>query len=387
MSEGRRLRSVGDLAVRGRRVFLRADLNVPLRDGVISDDTRIRASRETLDFLRQRGARVVLASHLGRPRGEPRPEYSLRPVAQALGAPLAPDCIGADVEAQVDALGDGDLLLLENLRFHRGEEKNDPDFAAALARLADVYVNDAFGAAHRAHASTAGLPALVSEHAAGFLLEREIAALERVRNEPGHPFVCIIGGAKVSDKLAVLETLAEQADTLIIGGAMAYTFLLARDEPVGRSLVEPDRVETARALLAKCDRILLPRDHVVAAGPDDASEARTVSSIPDDGMGLDIGPETVAEIGERVRLAKTIFWNGPLGLFEKPPFNRGTEAVANHVAASEAFSVVGGGDSVAAVRAAGVADRIDHLSTGGGASLEFIEGRTLPGVEALREKA
>jgi phosphoglycerate kinase len=382
------LRSVAELDVRGRRVFLRADLNVPLRDGKVADDTRLRASRETLDYLRGAGARVLLASHLGRPKGKRAPAHSLAPVAERLGLPLAPDCVGAETERLASELADGEALVLENLRFHAGEEQNDPAFAAALARLAEVYVNDAFGAAHRAHASTDRLARLCAQRGAGFLMLRELEALERVRTHPERPFVCIVGGAKVSDKLAVLEALAGRADALAIGGAMAYTFLLARGEPVGRSLVEREQVEIARRLLAGARaEILLPRDHVVAAGPDDAAGARTVASIPADAVALDVGPESVAEIGRRVATARTVFWNGPLGMFEKPPFDRGTRAVAEQLARSSAFTVVGGGDSLAAVQAAGVADRIGHLSTGGGASLEYVEGRELPGVTALQEGA
>jgi phosphoglycerate kinase len=376
-------RSVTDVEVRGRRVFLRADLNVPLRDGGVADDTRIRASLETLSHLREHGARVVLASHLGRPKGQRRPEYSLHPVADALGLPLAPDCVGPETEARVAELADGEALLLENLRFHAGEEANDAAFAAQLARLCDVYVNDAFGAAHRAHASTVGLAHACPETAAGLLLLREIAALSRVRDHADSPFVCVIGGAKVSDKLAVLQALSRKADVLVIGGAMAYTFLLARGEPVGRSLVEPDILETARALLDGPGQIMLPLDHVVAAGLDDAAGATTVEVIPADKMGLDVGPRTVARIREALLGAKTVFWNGPLGLFETPPFDAGTMAVAHALAESAAYSVVGGGDSLAAAQASGVADRLSHLSTGGGASLEFIEGRELPGITAL----
>ena len=387
MTRRGRLRTVRDLRMAGRRVFLRADLNVPLRGNRVADDARIRASLQTLEHVRVAGGRVVLASHLGRPCGERLPELSLRPVADALGLPLAPDCVGPEVERQVARLGDGDALVLENLRFHPGEEKNAPEFASALARLCDVYVNDAFGSAHRAHASTTGLADLVGDAGAGLLLERELEALTRVRDEPTRPYVCVLGGAKVSDKLAVLEALAARADALIIGGAMAYTFLLARGEPVGNSLVEPERVDAARRLLDGRVEIALPSDHVVARGPDDASGAEVVQRIPDGRMGLDVGPATVAAIARRLAGAKTVFWNGPLGRFEDPPFDAGTRAVAEALAASPAYSVVGGGDSLAAIRASGVADRIDHLSTGGGASLEFLEGRALPGVEALREPA
>lgn len=384
MSRAPGLRSVRDIALRGRRVFLRSDLNVPLRAGAIADDSRIRASLETLEFIRKQGGRVILASHLGRPKGEVKAELSLRPVAEALGIPLARDCVGPEVEAQTNALRDGEALLLENLRFHGSEEQNDAEFATALSRLADVYVNDAFGAAHRAHASTEALARVSGEAAAGFLLAREIAALTRVRDQPERPYVCILGGAKVSGKLEVLVSLAAKADAIAIGGAMAYTFLLARGEHVGRSLVEPERVEAARELLAGPTRILLPTDHVVASGPDDSEGAQVSRSIPDDRAGLDIGPESIAAIGRELEGAATVFWNGPLGLFECPPFDRGTNAVAGQVAESAAYSVVGGGDSLAAIRRAGVAEGISHLSTGGGASLEFLEGRTLPGVEALR---
>jgi len=376
-------RSVADVPLAGRRVFLRADLNVPLRDGGVADDTRLRASLETLEFVRRAGARVVLASHLGRPKGAPDAKYSLRPVADTLRLPLAPDCVGPAVESLVNGLRDGDALVLENLRFHAGEEKDDPGFVAALTRLCDVYVNDAFGTAHRAHASTHGLARACPVRAMGFLLAREIEALTRVRDRPEHPYLCILGGAKVSDKLAVLESLSRRADAIAIGGAMAYTFLLARGESVGRSLVEPDQVETARRLLAGPARILLPVDHVVAASPQDEAGARTVQAIPADAMGLDVGPESARAIEREVAAARTVFWNGPLGLFEREPFAAGTTAVAHALAKSRAYCVVGGGDSLAAVQAAGVGERISHLSTGGGASLEFLEGRELPGIAAL----
>jgi len=386
VSSAASLPSVADLRLAGRRVFIRADLNVPLRDGGVADDSRIRASLETLDFVRRAGGRAVLASHLGRPKAAPDPKYSLAPVARHMGLPLAPDCVGPEVEARVAALRDGEAILLENLRFHAGEEANDPAFVARLARLCDAYVNDAFGTAHRAHASTEGLAHVCSDVAAGFLLQREVAALTRVRDAPEHPYVCVLGGAKVSDKLAVLESLAARADTVAIGGAMAYTFLLAKGEPVGKSLVEPELVATAKRLLAGKTELLLPVDHVVAASPDDKAGARTVERIPDGAMALDVGPRSRAALAERVARARTVFWNGPLGFFEKPPFDAGTRAVAEMLAASSAYTVVGGGDSLAAVQAAGVAARIRHLSTGGGASLEFLEGRALPGVEALRRR-
>jgi phosphoglycerate kinase len=387
VSASRALPSVADLALRGKRVFIRADLNVPLAGGEVADDTRIRASMETIDFVRRAGGRVVLGSHLGRPKSAADVKYSLAPVARHMGLPLAPDCIGAEARAAVAKLGDGEVVLLENLRFHTGEEKNDPKFVAALAELCDAYVNDAFGTAHRAHASRAGLAHGVREPAAGFLLVREVEALTKVRDAPEHPYVCILGGAKVSDKLAVLEQLASRADAVVIGGAMAYTFLLAQGQPVGRSLVEPDLVDTAKKLLAGRTELVLPIDHVVAKGIDDTAGARTVDVIPADAMALDIGPKSRALIAKKLAGARTIFWNGPLGLFEKPPFDAGTRAVAELLASSSAYTVVGGGDSLAAVQAAGVGERISHLSTGGGASLEFLEGRELPGVEALRSGA
>jgi phosphoglycerate kinase len=388
VSDAIRLPSVADLALAGKRVFIRADLNVPLSKGEVADDSRIVASLETLEFVRARGGRVLLASHLGRPKGGlPEAKYSLAPVARQLGLVLAPDCVGAEVEARAALLRDGDAILLENLRFHAGEEKNDPAFVAELAKLCDVYVNDAFGTAHRAHASTEGLAHVCREAAAGFLLLREIEALSRVRDQPAHPYICILGGAKVSDKLRVLEQLALRADAIAIGGAMAYTFLLARGEPVGRSLVERELVDTARKLLSGKTEFLLPVDHVVGASPDDSAGARIVDTIPEGAMALDIGPRTRAAIERRLADAKTVFWNGPLGLFEKPPFDAGTRAVAQMLAQSRAYTVVGGGDSLAAVHAAGVGARISHLSTGGGASLEFLEGRALPGVEALRSRA
>lgn len=376
------LRSIDKLELRERRVFLRADLNVPLRDGRISDDSRIRASLQTLQHLRDAGARVVMASHLGRPKGSPSDALSLRPVAERLGLPLAPDCIGEEVVDQVSRLRAGDAILLENLRFHAGEEENGPEFVEALATCCDAYVNDAFGTAHRAHASTEGLARrLDRESAAGFLLQREVEALTCARDNPERPYVCILGGAKVSDKLAVLEALSQRADAVAIGGAMAYTFLLAQGHEVGNSLVEPDLVETAGRLLESDCELILPCDHVVAAKF--GASAQTVSQIPAGQVALDIGPQSVEAIRSRLAGARTVFWNGPLGLFETPPFNRGSEAIARALAECDAFSVVGGGDSLAAVAASGVESGISHLSTGGGASLEFLEGRVLPGIEVL----
>ena len=378
--------------LRGRRVFVRADLNVPIKDGRITDDTRIRASLPTLRKLVDAGARVVLASHLGRPKGERVPALSLRPVAVALGDLLgrevrfADDCVGAPAESEAAALEDGQVLLLENLRYHAGETKNDPDFAKGLAALADVYVNDAFGTAHRAHASTAGMVAQMSEAAAGDLLRAELDNLDVVLH-PARPLLCLLGGAKVSDKLGVLEALSKRADAVAIGGAMAYTFLAARGETTGSSLVEEERIGDARRLLDAAERggarLLLPHDHVIAQRIDEGAEARVVDKIPDGWMGVDIGPETAAEYAEEVARAKTLLWNGPMGVFEIDAFAKGTETVAKAVANASATTVVGGGDSLAAINKLGLGDRIDHLSTGGGASLEYVQGLDLPGVEAL----
>jgi len=378
--------------VRGRRVFVRADLNVPIQGGVVGDDSRIRASLPTLRRLLEAGARVVLASHLGRPKGKPRPELSLRPVAgrlsELLGRPVAfaPDCVGPAAEEAASRLRDGELLLLENLRFHPEEEKNDPAFAEALAALADVYVNDAFGTAHRAHASTAGMVPHVGRAAAGDLLRDELRHLSVIL-DPKRPLLCVLGGAKVSDKLAVLEALAGRADVIAIGGAMAYTFLRAQGQPTGDSLVEAERLEDARRVLEVARRagrrLLLPSDHVVARELAEGAETRVVQRIPDGWKGVDIGPETAAAYGAEAAQAATIFWNGPMGVFEIPAFARGTEALARAVADSSAVSVVGGGDSLAAINRLGLGPRIGHLSTGGGASLEYVQGLVLPGVAAL----
>jgi phosphoglycerate kinase len=381
--------------VRGQRVFVRADLNVPLKDGRIGDESRLRAALPTLRRLLAAGARVVLASHLGRPKKGPDPALSLRPVAARLGALLGrevrfcPQVVGPEAEAAVAGLGDGQLLLLENVRFEPGETKNDPQLSRGLARLADAYVNDAFGTAHRAHATTVGMVALVPRVAAGDLMVSELQHLQVVR-DPKRPLLCLLGGAKVSDKLAVLEALAPHADVLAVGGAMAYTFLRATGDPVGTSLVEEDRIaDAARVIEAARQagrRLLLPVDHVVAERPEAAAPHRVVTSIPDGWMGLDIGPQTAALYASEAERAATIFWNGPMGVFELEAFAGGTEAVARAVAASKAISVVGGGDSLAAVRKVGVADRISHLSTGGGASLEYVQGLELPGVAALERR-
>jgi phosphoglycerate kinase len=385
----------GPGGVRGKRVLVRADLNVPLREGRVGDDTRIQAALGTLRKLLAAGGRVVLTSHLGRPKGAPKPELSLKPVAERLaallGRPVAfcEACVGPTAEAAVAKLRDGEIVLLENLRFHKEEEKNDPAFAKQLAALADVYVNDAFGTAHRAHASTAGVVPFVARAVAGDLLRAEIDHLRVVR-EPERPLVCFLGGAKVSDKLAVLAALAPHTDVLAIGGAMAYTFLLAQGQPTGDSLVEPERVEDARAVLAAARgagrELLLPVDHVVAERVEAGAPTRVVKEIPPGWRGVDIGPESAALYAAAAKRARTVFWNGPMGVFEIDAFAKGTEAVARAIAESSARSVVGGGDSLAAVNKLGLGARIGHLSTGGGASLEYVQGLALPGVVALEKR-
>jgi phosphoglycerate kinase len=378
--------------VRGQRVFLRSDLNVPLERGRIRDDTRIRASLPTLRRLLAAGARVILTSHLGRPKGRCVAEMSLRPVAPRLaellgtGVAFCSDCVGEWPARAVSELGDGQLILLENLRFHAGEERNDPDFAQALADLADVYVNDAFGTAHRAHASTVGVAKRLPRRAAGDLMIAELRHLQVVR-EPLRPLLVLLGGAKVSDKIAVLDALAPHAEVLAIGGAMTYTFLAAQGKPVGDSLYEADRIEDARRVARAARdsgrRLLLPTDHVVARSPEPGAATRIVREIPDGWVGLDIGPETAQTYVEEAERSKTIFWNGPLGMFELEAFAEGTRTVAAGLARCGGTTVIGGGDSLAAVNQLGLGDRIDHLSTGGGASLEFVQGLTLPGVAAL----
>jgi phosphoglycerate kinase len=386
------------LPLAGRRVFVRADLNAPVESGTVTDDTRLRAVIPTLRHVLDAGACVVLASHLGRPKGGPDPKYSLRPVAERLAAllerpvPLAPDCVGPDTRAQALALKAGEVLLLENLRFHPEEEKNDDGFARQLAELADCYVNDAFAAAHRAHASIAAITRYLQPAAAGLLMQRELAALGRILEAPERPLVALLGGAKVSDKVALVEHLIGRVDGLVIGGGMAFTFLRALGHSVGRSLVEPERIEAARGALEAARRrgvqLTLPVDVVVADGLE-SSSGRVVGirDIPAAQMGLDIGPLTVDKFAGVLKPARTIVWNGPMGVFERPPFAAGTLAVARAVADAPAFSVIGGGDTIAAVNMAGVADRIGYVSTAGGAFLEFLEGRALPGVEALTEAA
>lgn len=386
--------SIRDLDLTGKRVFMRVDFNVPLAPGgrEITSDKRIRAALPTIQYALEKGAALVLASHLGRPKGKPNPEMSLKPVAQRLsellGKPvtMAPDCIGEEVEKMLPK--PGEVLLLENLRFHAEEENNDPEFSKKLARLGEVYVNDAFGTAHRAHASTVGIIEFLKPAAAGLLMEKELEYLEKCTANPERPCVGILGGAKVSDKIEVIENLLKFADRLLIGGAMAYTFLKSQGKPVGKSLVEEDKLELAKGLLEKAgDRILLPCDHVVAEVLEENAASEVVEEIPEGKMGLDIGPKTREAYAAVIRSAKTIIWNGPMGVFEKKPFDAGTVAVAKAVAESGALSVVGGGDSEKAVKSAGVADKISHISTGGGASLEYLSGLVLPGVAALTDKA
>ncbi|PYM36424.1 MAG: phosphoglycerate kinase [Candidatus Rokuibacteriota bacterium] len=389
--------TIEQLELAGKRVFLRADLNAPLAGGEVSDDTRLRAVLPTIRYALTAGAAVVLASHLGRPKGKTA-EYSMRPVAERLGAllghpvELAPDCVGPETAARARALRPGEILLLENLRFHPEEEKNDDAFAGELATLADCYVNDAFAAAHRAHASIDAITRHLRPAAAGLLMQQELAALGRILEAPARPLVAILGGAKVSDKLVLVSHLLGRVDALLVGGGMAFTFLLALGHAVGRSLVEVERVETARAALETARRrgvrVVLPVDVLAAEGLDSPS-GRTVGvrEIPADLMGLDIGPRTVEAFAAELRTARTIAWNGPMGVFEKAPFAGGTVAVARAVASAPAFSVIGGGDTIAAVAQAGVTDRIGYISTAGGAFLEYLEGRKLPGVEALAEAA
>jgi phosphoglycerate kinase len=385
--------SVKDLDLAGKRVFIRVDFNVPLAPGgqEITSDKRIKASLPTIEYCLEKGAGLILASHLGRPKGKPNAEMSLKPVAARLAellkrpVKMAPDCVGPDVEAMKPA--PGEVLLLENLRFHAEEEKNVPEFARQLAALCDVYVNDAFGSAHRAHASTEGITKFVSQSAAGLLMNKELEYLGKAIHNPARPCVALLGGAKVSDKIEVIQNMLKVVDKIMIGGAMAYTFLKAQGKPTGSSLVEEDKVELAKELLATSEgKLLLPVDHVVAEKLEENAPNEVVVDIPAGKMGLDIGPKTVDAFAEVIKAAKTVIWNGPMGVFEKKPFDKGTVALAKAVAESGAISVVGGGDSEKAIKSAGVTDKISHVSTGGGASLEFLGGVQLPGVVALTEK-
>jgi phosphoglycerate kinase len=398
--------SIKDLDLKSKRVFIRVDFNVPIKDGKVDDDTRIRAAVPTVEYAMAQGARVILASHLGRPKGERVEKYSLKPVAEHLSSLLskpvsfADDCVGEAAESKVGAMHDGDLVLLENLRFHKEEEKNDTAFARQLASLCDLYVNDAFGAAHRAHASTAGITKYVEKAAAGLLMEKELEYLGRVITNPDHPFVAILGGAKVSDKIPVINALIDRkVDRILIGGAMAYTFFKAEGFTVGKSLVENEMMQTALEIKKRADaegvELLLPTDHQVVDSYEPIKGDKIVAkTIPIEftnagHAGMDIGVETVAHFGNALRDARTIIWNGPMGVFEEPPFNEGTIGIALAVAEAAdrgAIVIVGGGDSVAAVTQAGVADRITHISTGGGATLEFLAGKELPGVSALSDK-
>ena len=392
------IRRVDQIELKGKRTFIRVDFNVPQDEkNNITDDTRIVLSLPTIRFVIEAGGKAILASHLGRPKGKRDPKFSLAPVAERLSqllgkvVALASDCIGKEVQKEIERMKEGEVLLLENLRFHPEEEKNDETFSKALASLCEVYVNDAFGAAHRAHASTEGMTRFVKIVAAGFLMMKEVESLEKALMNPQKPYVAILGGAKVSEKIGVIQNLLDKVTTLLVGGGMSYTFLKAKGFDVGKSLVEEDQIDFSISLLERAKgkvKFILPSDHIAAERMDAQAERRVVRNeeIPSDWVCLDIGPETVKMFSEEIKSAKTIVWNGPMGVFEMEPFSQGTFAIAKAVANSSAFSIVGGGDSVAAVNKAGVAEKISHISTGGGASLEFLEGKKLPGIEALKRE-
>lgn len=390
------LHTVKEADLKGKRVVIRVDFNCPVKNGVVTDPTRIKAALPTINYILSEGASLVIMTHFGRPKGEKKPEFSLLPVKnefeKLLGRPvlLAPDVLGKEVEDMVKALKPGEVLMLENVRFYKEEEKNDPEYAKALASYGDVYVNDAFGTAHRAHASTEGVSHYLPSYA-GFLIEKEVKYMAPLLENPEHPFVAIIGGSKVSSKITVLESLAKTCDKIVIGGGMAYTFLKVQGHKIGKSLVEDDFLETASSFLEKAKEknveVILPVDHIAAKEFAETAEPVAVDSvdIPDDLMGMDIGPKTVKLITDALKDAKNVVWNGPMGVFEFAQFAKGTEMVAKALADSDAVSVVGGGDSVAAINKFGLADKISHVSTGGGASLEFLEGKTLPGIKALEK--
>ena len=390
---------IEDLDVKGKRVLTRVDFNVPLDESLhVTDTTRIEAALPTIKYIIDNGGKAILMSHLGRPKGQVKEELRLKPAAVELGkllgkdVTMAPDCIGPDVENIVNAMGEGDVVVLENLRFHKEEEANDPAFCEALAKLGDVYVNDAFGTAHRAHASTVGVTENFDQCALGYLMRKEVEFLGDALADPKRPFLAILGGAKVSTKIGVMESLMAKADDLLIGGAMTYTFLRAEGESTGNSLVEEDKIDLAKDILEKAKakgiELVFPTDLVVADAFEDDAQRKVVGAdeIPDGWMGMDIGPKSVQAFGEYIKKAATILWNGPVGVFEKPNFAKGTFAIAKMIAESDAISIVGGGDSASAIHMSGMADKISHISTGGGASLEYIEFGTLPGIEALTDR-